>query len=155
MAHLIEKALRERSSVIVEAGTGTGKTFGYLVPVLLSGKKTVVSTGTKNLQEQIFKKDIPFSKRPRAWHIDAMIMKGERTISACTNFTSTFNNNPFWIRTWSEKSRERLEAWIETTPFGDRGELEWLADDDPLWDAFPLRRINVSVWTACFWRTAS
>jgi ATP-dependent DNA helicase DinG len=54
MALLIQESLRTKSPAIVEAGTGTGKTFGYLVPVILSGKKAVISTGTKNLQDQIY-----------------------------------------------------------------------------------------------------
>ena len=60
MAEAVEAALAEKRHLIVEAGTGTGKTLAYLVPALLSGKRVVVSTGTKNLQEQLFFKDIPF-----------------------------------------------------------------------------------------------
>jgi ATP-dependent DNA helicase DinG len=63
MAILIQEALQKKTPAIVEAGTGTGKTFGYLVPLILSGKKAVVSTGTKNLQEQIFHKDFFFENR--------------------------------------------------------------------------------------------
>ena len=59
MARLIAEGLDYNNQVIIEAGTGVGKTMGYLVPVILSGKKTVISTGTKNLQEQIFFKDLP------------------------------------------------------------------------------------------------
>ncbi len=69
MAIQIQDAIQKKIPTIVEAGTGTGKTFGYLVPILLSGKKTVISTGTKNLQEQIFFKDTtkicPFFKMPQ------------------------------------------------------------------------------------------
>src|SRR5579871_4722100 len=60
MAEAVESALAEKRHLIVEAGTGTGKTLAYLVPALLSGKRIVVSTGTKNLQEQLFFKDVPF-----------------------------------------------------------------------------------------------
>src|SRR6185437_4187240 len=60
MALAVESALAERRHLIVEAGTGTGKTLAYLVPAILSGKRVVISTGTKNLQEQLFFKDIPF-----------------------------------------------------------------------------------------------
>ena len=59
MARLIEKAINKKTQVIIEAGTGVGKTMGYLIPILMSGKKSVISTGTKNLQEQVFFKDIP------------------------------------------------------------------------------------------------
>lgn len=134
MALLIEKALHERSSVMVEAGTGTGKTFGYLVPVLLSDKKTVVSTGTKNLQEQIYKKDIPLLKKATGLKIDAMIMKGRKNYLCLHKYHQHFQQQSL-VNTALTDAREKIEAWLETTPFGDRGELGWLADDDPLWDA--------------------
>ncbi len=60
MAEAVESALAERRHLIVEAGTGTGKTLAYLVPSILSGKRIVISTGTKNLQEQLYFKDLPF-----------------------------------------------------------------------------------------------
>jgi len=59
MAQAIEKTIAEKTTLIAESGTGTGKTFAYLIPALLSGKKTLVSTGTKHLQEQLFHRDIP------------------------------------------------------------------------------------------------
>ncbi len=134
MAHLIERGLRERASVIVEAGTGTGKTFGYLVPIILSGKKTVISTGTKNLQEQIFKKDIPLLRKATGLDIDAMMMKGRKNYLCLHKFHQHFQQQSLLNGTGSEP-RARLEAWLKRTRFGDRGELGWLADDDPLWDA--------------------
>src|SRR5271156_1588984 len=60
MAQAVEQALEEKRHLIVEAGTGTGKTLAYLMPVIRSGKRVIISTGTKNLQEQLFYKDIPF-----------------------------------------------------------------------------------------------
>src|SRR5215471_48613 len=63
MAQAIEQALREKRHLIVEAGTGTGKTLAYLVPVIRSGKRVIISTGTKSLQEQLFYKDVPFLER--------------------------------------------------------------------------------------------
>src|SRR5512145_1637329 len=63
MAEAVEASLREGKHLIVEAGTGTGKTLAYLVPAVLSGRRIVVSTGTKNLQEQLFFKDVPFLQR--------------------------------------------------------------------------------------------
>lgn len=63
MAQAVGRAVKFASPVVVEAGTGTGKTFAYLVPALLSGKKTIVSTGSKNLQDQLFNRDcLPFKK---------------------------------------------------------------------------------------------
>src|ERR1700745_3752554 len=60
MAQAVEEALEQRRHLIIEAGTGTGNTLAYLVPVIRSGKRVIISTGTKNLQEQLFNKDIPF-----------------------------------------------------------------------------------------------
>ena len=60
MAQAVEAAIEQKQTLLVEAGTGTGKTLAYLIPAILSGKRVVISTGTKNLQEQIFFKDIPF-----------------------------------------------------------------------------------------------
>src|SRR5215467_13206326 len=60
MAEAVERAMSERRHLIVEAGTGTGKTLAYLLPVIRSGQRVIISTGTKNLQEQLFFKDIPF-----------------------------------------------------------------------------------------------
>ena len=70
MAERVADALARRRPLLVEAGTGTGKTLAYLVPAIVSGLKVVVSTGTKNLQEQIFKKDIPLLQEhlPRRVH---------------------------------------------------------------------------------------
>ena len=63
MAEAVEAALAEKKHLLVDAGTGTGKTLAYLVPAILSGKRVVISTGTKNLQEQLFFKDIPFLQK--------------------------------------------------------------------------------------------
>src|SRR5215831_2555596 len=62
MAEAVEQAMTERRHLIVEAGTGTGKTLAYLLPVIRSGKRVIISTGTKTLQEQLFYKDVPFLK---------------------------------------------------------------------------------------------
>src|SRR5262245_56218512 len=82
MAEAVEAALRDRRHLIVEAGTGTGKTLAYLVPAILSGRRIVVSTGTKNLQEQLFFKDIPFLQRHFERPVKACYMKG-RSNYAC------------------------------------------------------------------------
>ena len=76
MAEAVESALAERKHLIVEAGTGTGKTLAYLVPAILSGKRVVISTGTKNLQEQLFFKDIPFLEKHFPSPLRVCYMKG-------------------------------------------------------------------------------
>ncbi len=64
MAYAVGKAIQNKSSLVVEAGTGTGKTFAYLAPALVFGKKTIISTGSKNLQDQLFNRDLPAIKKP-------------------------------------------------------------------------------------------
>jgi len=76
MAEAVEAALADRRHLIVEAGTGTGKTLAYLVPAIFSGKRVVISTGTKNLQEQLFYKDIPFLQQHFETPIAVCYMKG-------------------------------------------------------------------------------
>ncbi len=76
MAQAVEQALEEKRHLIVEAGTGTGKTLAYLVPVIRSGKRVIISTGTKNLQEQLFHKDIPFLEQ-------ALFPNGEGKLNVC------------------------------------------------------------------------
>src|ERR1700694_2010721 len=82
MAEAVEEALAERRKLIVEAGTGTGKTLAYLVPALLSEKRVVISTGTKALQEQLFFRDIPFLEKIVGRELRVCYMKG-RSNYAC------------------------------------------------------------------------
>ena len=79
MADAVENALREGGVALIEAGTGTGKTLAYLVPALLSGKKVVVATRTKNLQDQLRLKDLPLLRRtlePEGFEVEVAFMKG-------------------------------------------------------------------------------
>jgi ATP-dependent DNA helicase DinG len=78
MALEIETCLAEKRHLIVEAGTGTGKTLAYLVPVIASGKRVVISTGTKNLQEQLFYKDVPFLAQALGRDLRVCYMKGRQ-----------------------------------------------------------------------------
>ncbi|HDR17118.1 MAG TPA: ATP-dependent DNA helicase, partial [Desulfobacteraceae bacterium] len=131
MAHLIEEALRSGRHAMIEGGTGTGKTFGYLVPLVLSRKKCVVSTGTKNLQEQIYLKDIPLLRRAGLKGIDAVMMKGRRNYLCLYRFERVFSERLFPAAAGVKK---RIERWLSATRFADRAELPWMADGDPLWD---------------------
>jgi len=134
MALLIQDSLQQKTPAIVEAGTGTGKTLGYLVPLILSQKKGVISTGTKNLQEQVFFKDIPLLEKATGLKIDAMIMKGRKNY-LCLHRYHQYFSQPSLLETGMGKIRQSLEAWLGKTEFADRAELSWLADNDTLWDA--------------------
>ncbi|MDY6974390.1 MAG: ATP-dependent DNA helicase, partial [Thermodesulfobacteriota bacterium] len=134
MALLIQDALQNKVPAIIEAGTGTGKTLGYLVPLILSGKRAVISTGTKNLQEQIFFKDIPLLRRVTRLSIDAMMMKGRKNYLCLYRYHQYFSQ-PSLLETGISVTRQGLEKWLEKTEYADRAELSWLPDDDTLWDA--------------------
>ncbi len=134
MAKLILQALDQKVPAIVEAGTGTGKTFGYLVPVMLSGKKTVISTGTKNLQEQIFHKDIPILIKGAGLKVDALMMKGRQNYLCLHRYHQFFSHQKSFAG-HLENFRRKFEKWINSTQFGDRAEVSWMDEDDPLWDS--------------------
>jgi ATP-dependent DNA helicase DinG len=134
MALLIEEALQKNTPAVVEAGTGTGKTFGYLAPIVLSGKKAVISTGTKNLQEQVYFKDIPLLEKAASINTNAMIMKGRKNYLCLHRYHQFFAQSSF-LKTGLGQIKKRLDKWMVQTEFGDRAELAWLADDNALWDA--------------------
>ena len=134
MALLIEDSIKKNVPVMVEAGTGTGKTFGYLVPAILSRKKAIISTGTKNLQEQIYFKDIPLLGKTTGLEIDAVIMKGRKNY-LCLHRYHQYLAQLSLLKTVREEKREGLEEWLKKTEFGDRSEIPWMEDDDDLWDA--------------------
>jgi ATP-dependent DNA helicase DinG len=131
MAGLIRRALQEKSKVIIEAGTGTGKTFGYLVPVVLSGKKTVLSTGTKNLQEQILLKDIPLLGAALGKEVEAVMMKGRRNYLCLHRYHQYFSRPEMG----KVETKREMDRWCEETTVGDFAELPWMGEEDPLRDA--------------------
>ncbi len=133
MARLIQKAIEQKIQVIIEAGTGVGKTMAYLIPVLMSGRKSVISTGTRNLQEQIFFKDIPNITRAMGINAPVLLMKGRKNYLCLHRFHQHFSESSF-LNPEREKIRQKLIRWLEKTESGDRAELKWLRDDDPLWD---------------------
>jgi ATP-dependent DNA helicase DinG len=134
MASLISKAITNRRQAVIEASTGTGKTMAYLVPLILSGKKTVISTATKTLQEQIFFKDIPLLCRTTGLKVEALLMKGRKNYLCLHRYHQHFSLPPV-VGTAGHKIKQKFENWLKETEFGDRAELQWLADDDPLWDS--------------------
>ena len=134
MALAAEDAIGEKIPALIEAGTGTGKTFGYLVPVILSGKKSVVSTGTKNLQEQIYFKDIPLLSKATGLKIDAVMMKGRENYLCLHRYHQLMSQRSL-LKTPHTANMEGLNEWLNHTEFADRGEIPWLADNDTLWSS--------------------
>lgn len=131
MAGLIRRAIHEKSKAVIEAGTGTGKTLGYLVPLVQAGKKTVLSTGTRNLQEQIFYKDIPLLGKALGKEVDAMMMKGRKNYLCLHRFHQHFSRP----KMGEQDAGKKMDGWREHTLSGDFAELTWLREDDPLRDA--------------------
>ncbi len=122
MAHLVAKALRQQVPLLVEAGTGTGKTLAYLIPGLLSGLKLVVSTGTRTLQDQISHKELPLLKRSVAPHLKFAVLKG-RTNYLCRRRYLGFSGQPELALPRAEAGLSLLAAWLKDTASGDLDEV--------------------------------
>ena len=131
MAEAVEKALADRKHLVVEAGTGTGKTLAYLVPAILSGKRVVISTGTKNLQEQLFFKDIPFLEK-HLGPLRACYMKG-RANYACRQKIYDAEKEPVLDGLEEVADFQIIQAWEKTTETGDRAEIKKLPENSAAW----------------------
>jgi len=135
MAEEVLSALMAEDTLVVEAPTGTGKTLAYLVAIGLSGKRVAVSTGTKNLQEQLFFKDIPFVKERVFPGLQSALLKGRGNF-ICHQRFKNFLRQPSFYEQWEEKLLEKIIEWYQVTCSkgdGDRAELENLPDDSQLW----------------------
>ena len=158
MAEAIEQALQEKRHLIIEAGTGTGKTPAYLVPVIRSGKRVIISTGTKNLQEQLFYKDIPFLEK-------ALFADGEGKLSVCymkgrNNYLCRkklydLTDQPVLSGLEEIEHYRAIAAWEKTTSTGDRSELTSLPEISALWHKLDARAEacvgqKCSSWERCF-----
>ncbi len=139
MAQAVEAALAERRHLIVEAGTGTGKTLAYLVPALLSGKRVVVSTHTKNLQEQLFFKDIPFLRNHLGCEIRACYVKG-RNNYLCRQKLYDAAKEPILEGLEEVADYEIIRNWEPATQTGDRAEIRTLPERSTVWGKLDARR---------------
>jgi len=158
MAQAVEQAIEEKRHLIVEAGTGTGKTLAYLMPVIRSGKRVIISTGTKNLQEQLFQKDIPFLEQ-------ALFPDGNRKLSVCymkgrNNYLCRkklydLTGQPVLSGLEEIEHYRAIAAWEQTTEIGDRAELTTLPEASALWHKLDARADTClgqkcSSWDKCF-----
>ena len=158
MAEAVERALEEKRHLIVEAGTGTGKTLAYLVPVIRSGKRVIISTGTKNLQEQLFHKDIPFLEQalfPNGeGKLNVCYMKG-RNNYLCRKKLYDLTGQPVLSGLEEIEQYRAMAAWEKTTRTGDRAELSTLPEASALWFKLDARADTClgqkcSEWDRCF-----
>ncbi len=158
MAQAVEQAIEERRHLIVEAGTGTGKTLAYLMPVIRSGKRVIISTGTKNLQEQLFLKDVPFLEQ-------ALFPAGGRKLSVCymkgrSNYLCRkklydLTDKPVLSGLDEIEQYRAIAAWEQTSQSGDRAELRSLPEASALWHKLDARADTClgqkcSSWDKCF-----
>jgi len=158
MAQAVERAIEERRHLIVEAGTGTGKTLAYLMPVIRSGKRVIISTGTKNLQEQLFHKDVPFLEQALYPDADRKLsvcyMKG-RNNYLCKKKLYDLKGQPVLSGLDEIEQYRAITAWEETTQSGDRAELATLPGMSALWHKLDARADaclgqKCSSWDKCF-----
>jgi ATP-dependent DNA helicase DinG len=131
MADAVAQVLKDGGVLLAEAGTGTGKTLAYLVPAILSRQRVLISTGTKNLQEQIFFKDIPALREALPVPFTATCMKG-RANYLCLHRLDQLNERQNGLLT-GDVFLPMIRDWSARTDTGDRAELEDLPEDLPFW----------------------
>ncbi len=136
MAEAVLAAIDGEGHLAVEAGTGTGKTLAYLIPALYSKRRVIVSTATRNLQEQLFFKDIPFVKRNLFPKLSVTYMKGRNNYICLKKL---YHNAPLPIPGGADDEVRELREWSGRTENGDRAELRWIADEDPVWKHLDAR----------------
>jgi ATP-dependent DNA helicase DinG len=129
MAAAVAEVFERGGALLAEAGTGTGKTLAYLTPAVLCRQRVLVSTGTKNLQEQILSKDLPVLQAALGIEFAAVCMKGRGNYLCLHRLDLARQRVPEMDRAWFE----RIVGWADETATGDRAELEDLPEDFPAW----------------------
>ena len=141
MARAVETALTDKRHLVVEAGTGTGKTLAYLVPALRfareHGQRVILSTGTKNLQEQLYFKDVPFLESLLG-PLNVCYMKG-RANYLCRNKLYALRDSPLLTGLDEIEQFHHIATWEQTTLNGDRAELDHLPEASALWHKLDAR----------------
>ncbi len=140
MADRVARAIENRAPLVVEAGTGTGKTFAYLVPALLSGKRVLISTGTRTLQDQLFNKDLPLVAGAIGVPARVSLLKG-RSNYLCTYRLKQLGAQKSLVGT-RDRLLARVERWSGITKTGDLAEVPDLGDAHPLWPQITSTRDN-------------
>lgn len=147
MAAAVADVFERGGVLLAEAGTGTGKTLAYLVPAILSGHRVLISTGTKNLQEQVYAKDLPLLQQALGLRVTATCMKG-RGNYLCRHRYESFRESPeaspASVRQWIPL----LDTFARRSDTGDRAELEGLPEDVPFWSGIAASSENC-IGTEC------
>ncbi|KAF3983847.1 MAG: ATP-dependent DNA helicase [Methylococcales symbiont of Hymedesmia sp. n. MRB-2018] len=132
MATAIANSIDSNQNLIAEAGTGTGKTFAYLVPAILSAKKVIISTGTKNLQDQLFNKDLPLVRKAISTPFNSALLKG-RANYLCIYRLQNALNTSFGFSKQDAQALNSIKAWSMQTKVGDISEVSDVEEGDPVW----------------------
>jgi ATP-dependent DNA helicase DinG len=139
MAEAVNNAFENHHHVVVEAGTGTGKTLAYLLPAICSGRRVVISTATKSLQEQLYQKDVPFLQKHFAPELKVAVMKGRNNF-LCLAKMQALADQPMLKGMEEIDAFRQIREWAKQTETGDRAELTFLPDDSELWSRMDARR---------------
>lgn len=139
MAQAIHAAIEGKRHLCVEAGTGTGKTLAYLLPIILSDRRVVVSTATKNLQEQLFFRDVPFLEKALGRKFSVCYMKG-RGNYLCRSKLEEIGKERLLFSPHDPRYLQSIRKWAQETETGDRAELAELPESLPLWQHLDARR---------------
>ena len=132
MADAVANAITERDTLIAEAGTGTGKTFAYLVPALLAGERVIISTGTKALQDQLYFRDLPRVRSVLGSRVKASLLKGRANYLCLYRLDQTVREGATFDRAQATQLAA-VRTWSARTRFGDRMELAEVPEESPLW----------------------
>jgi len=132
MAEATVASIEAQQKLIVEAGTGTGKTFAYLMPVLRSGRRVIISTGTRHLQDQLYSKDLPVVREALHAPVNTALLKG-RTNYLCLHRLATAAEDGGRLQGRQLHELEEVRAWSGRTRQGDIAELGLLSEDSPVW----------------------
>jgi ATP-dependent DNA helicase DinG len=132
MATAVEQAISDYQTLICEAGTGTGKTFAYLVPALLSGQTVIISTGTKNLQDQLFQKDLPLVRQALEVPVQTALLKGRSNYLCLYRLQVTEEEGRLASREMVHQLR-MVREWAGRTDSGDITEFMDIGEESPLW----------------------
>jgi ATP-dependent DNA helicase DinG len=138
MAEIVEEAFAKHQHALIEAGTGTGKTLAYLLPAIRSGRRVVISTATKSLQEQLYNKDIPFLQKHFAPDLKVALMKGRNNF-LCRHKVHLMAEQPVLKGMDEVDWFAQIRDWEKLTETGDRAELNFLPDDADLWHRLDAR----------------
>src|SRR5438045_8258971 len=141
MARAVAEAIHENSVLIAEAGTGTGKTFAYLVPALLSGGKVIISTGTKTLQDQLFERDLPRVRDALRVPVTVALLKG-RANYVCHYHLERTSNEGRLVSRQDVRYLHTIKAFAQNSTTGDKAQLADVPEGASIWPLVTSTREN-------------